>query len=107
MRHRGYLDPQTKDTAWAHVGTDSSYLALQAPAWDQPPARQNSPYFDHMGFVVDDLDVVVAVLKTYPYRIREIADSPGFKKIYVYIFNGIILELLQYITDDMTVRNRY
>jgi hypothetical protein len=87
--------------------TEYSYIALQAPAWEQSFARPQSPYFDHMGFIVEDLADVVQRLKDYPFRIREVPDSPGYKKIYVYIFDGIILEILQYTTTDLAVRNAY
>jgi hypothetical protein len=60
--------------------TEYSYIALQAPAWEQSFARPQSPYFDHMGFIVEDLADVVQRLKDYPFRIREVPDSPGYKK---------------------------
>ena len=107
LRYRGYLNEETQDTAWAHVGTEASYLALQAPPWGQPFSRQPSPYFDHLGIIVDDLDQVLEVLKRYPYRIRPIPETQGYKKIYVYIFDGIILEILEYKTTDWAIRNQY
>ena len=107
LRHRAYFDKERQDFEWAHVGTEISYLALQSTPYNQTFSRPISHYFDHYGIIVDNLEDVVSRLKKYPYRIRIEPEKPSYKKVYAYIFDGIILEILQYKTDNLSLRNKY
>ena len=107
LRHRGFLNEEKKDIPWAHVGTATSYLALQGTSFGEAFQGGESPYFDHYGIIVDDLEAVTERLGDWPYKIRTNEESPGIKKIYVFIFDGIILEIIEYKTTDLEVRNSY
>ena len=57
---------------WAHVAIGVNYIALQEPHVGSHPSDNHRPYKDHgvnhLGWVVEDLDKVVARLEEKGYR---------------------------------------
>ena len=97
---------------WAHVGTDRSYIALQAPNGPQRPEQARETYvnfgFNHLAWVVEDCDAVVARLEAGGYRRGiETASHPHRKRVYYYDGAGFEWEILEYLSDDPAEFNDY
>ena len=107
LRYRGFLDENKKDVPYAHVGTPTSYIALQGTPYGEAFKGGVNHYFDHYGIIVDDLHKVTERLAGWPYKIRTEEETEGIKKIYVYIFDGLILEIIEYKSTDLAIRNSY
>ncbi|MBV7339909.1 VOC family protein [Chloroflexi bacterium TSY] len=87
---------------WTHIGNDHCYIALQAPHLDATPQDRQQPYknygVNHLLWVVDDLDAVVARLEAGGYR-KGIPVDPHSA--------GLEWEIVQYLSDDPAERNQY
>lgn len=97
---------------WVHLGTDDTYLALNSEVEAQAPDHHEKDYikngYNHIGFVVDDIEGIAERLLTagfkrdYPkqiekYRIRDyFADADGNE-----------FEFVQYLSDDIGERNYF
>ncbi|MCP5070609.1 MAG: VOC family protein [bacterium] len=97
---------------WAHVGTDTTYIALQAPHLGTTPEEPREAYVNHgvnhLAWVVDDVDAVAARLKAAGYRRGMVpAPHPNRKRAYYYDSAGFEWELLEYLSDDPAQRNAY
>ncbi len=85
----------------AHVGTDRSYLALfqasEASISDPLPTLDTSaPGFNHLGFVVDDMDSVVSRLRALGVKpTTDDTYDPG-RHVYFIDPDGTEIELVQY-----------
>ncbi len=115
VRDRSIIDGRD----WAHIGTDTSYLAL-VQGFDRhettkgPPIRNvdmNSAGFNHIGLVVDDLDGVLKRLRnagyTEGFNGGEVIEHPHRKSAYVLDNDGNEDEFMQYLSDDPAERNQY
>ena len=97
---------------WVHIGTDHCYVALQAPHLDSDPQDARRPYKDfgvnHLSWVVDDLDAVVARLDAQGYRKGiGVEPHPYRKRAYYHDFAGFEWEIVEYLSDDPAQRNLY
>jgi len=94
---------------WLHVGDDDYYLTLNDGA--QGSNRDLSgltPGLAHLGFVVDDIEALMARLEAKGYAINIIGrDHPHRKTVYYIDPNGFQFEFMQYLTDDATLKNQY
>ena len=97
---------------WVHVGTDTSYIALQAPHVDVEPKDARPTYenhgVNHLGWVVDDLDAVVRRLDEMGYEQAMLgAPHRQRKRVYYYDAAGFEWEIVEYLADDPQKRNDY
>lgn len=97
---------------WAHVAIGDSYIALQEPNGGETPGAGANHYIDvgvnHLAWVVEDLDAVVARLEAGGYR----KGIPGEehaarRRVYYYDKAGIEWEIVQYLTEDRAERFSY
>lgn len=83
-------------TPAAHVGDDAMYLALfegrgTAPTWDYSTVGYN-----HMGFVVDDLDAARARLEAQGAPIHAVDPYEPGRRLYFTDPDGLEVELVEY-----------
>ncbi|MDD1784220.1 VOC family protein [Enterovibrio sp. ZSDZ35] len=95
---------------WCHLGTETSYIALQEVVIDKPVER--IPYrqlgTNHIGFVVDDVTAVSMRLKAKGFTQVEFNEShPSRKRAYFLDDDGIEWEFIEYLTDSLVKRNDY
>ncbi|MEO2005915.1 MAG: VOC family protein, partial [Candidatus Poribacteria bacterium] len=69
IRGRGVADTDSGPKQWLHLGTDTTYIALEQHA--TPTDCGRSPYRDngvnHLAFVVDDIDGLIERLRGAGY----------------------------------------
>jgi catechol 2,3-dioxygenase-like lactoylglutathione lyase family enzyme len=97
---------------WAHVGIGDSYIALQEPHLGIQPENNRRPYKDfginHLGWVVTDLDTVVARLEAADYRKGIPGEEHRFRRrVYYYDHAGLEWELIEYRTERREERFSY
>ncbi|WP_428772960.1 VOC family protein [Vibrio sp.] len=107
IRHQG-----KNDQRWCHIGTDSSYLAIQEQGPADKPPGQSTPYYDiginHIGIVVEDVSEIEQRLLKQGYRQNpQGADETFRRRIYFFDSDGIEWEFIQYFSDDANERNLY
>jgi predicted enzyme related to lactoylglutathione lyase len=113
VRHEGVIEDKTEDggtirTRWVHIGGDDSYLALQATPDGMPFQRNKYTYFNHMGFVVGDIEQVLADVAAMGYsQVRKDYTHPHRKRAYVWVFDGNVLEFVEYHSENPGERNAY
>ncbi len=85
-----------------HVGTDTSYLALYTGpggAANQVPAEDSYSRvagLNHVGVVVDDLDVMEARVKARGFETHSHADYEPGRRFYFNDADGIEFEVISY-----------
>ncbi|MBT3604360.1 MAG: VOC family protein [Candidatus Latescibacteria bacterium] len=95
---------------WLHVGTDETYIALESvtPTTDSDRRPYRDLGINHIGFVVDDLDGVIARLVEAGYETGDLAEEIDYRKrTYVFDDNGVEWEFVQYLTEDAEKANVY
>ena len=106
VRHQG-----TDTKRWCHIGTDSSYLAIQEREPKSKPHVVRTPYFDvgvnHIGLVVDNVEEVAQRLTVAGYRKNMERREAFRKRIYFYDDDGIEWEFIEYLTRNSQQRNHY
>lgn len=113
VRHEGVIEDKTEDggvirTRWVHIGTDDSYLALQATPDGMPFQQNKYTYFNHLGFVVDDIEKALERTASAGYaQIRKDYTHPHRKRAYVWIFDGNVIEFLEYHSEKPEERHAY
>ena len=107
------------DKEWAHVGTDSSYVALNTPLDKKlltPPDTQKSVRkmtggFNHLGFVVEDVvsvrDRLLEAGFHGGYNDGLIIEHQYRRSAYFLDGDGNEFEFMQYLTDNIADRNSY
>ena len=94
----------TEDRPWVHVGTDGTYVTLN----ESPEPRQGRGPFNHLGFVVDDVDGLADRLQAAGYREGIIAPPhPYRKRRYFHDTQDLEWEFVEYLSDDPAKRNEY
>ena len=103
----GVDDPER----WVHLGDDRVYLAIyRATVSSADPWKPYSgkPGLNHLGFVVDDVEAVRRRLLDHGYRETTLANHhPARKRIYFNDAEGNDWEFIEYLTDDLSLRNDY
>ena len=95
-------------TQWRHVGTQSHYLALQSTPNNMPLKTNTHNYFNHLGFVVDDMDDTLSLFARMGYdKVRLDDTHPHRIRAYIYIFDTLILELVKYHSQVPAEMNDY
>lgn len=94
---------------WVHLGTEVTYLAInQMPDPAQGTYQQRHPGFNHVGFVVDDVDALRERMLRAGYREGYVPDPhPHRKRVYIIDADGMEHEFVQYYADDFAKRNDY
>ncbi len=95
---------------WLHIGTEMTYVALEEVSSETEVIRR--PYRDvginHIGFVVDDVDIIARNLETAGYKKSiDVEPHPYRKRVYYYDGTGIEYEFIQYLSDEPEKRNDY
>lgn len=115
VRKRWTID----DKEWAHVGTDSSYVALNtpldksriAPTDGKRSVDMMAAGFNHVGFVVEDIAAVRGRLLEAGFRGGydggQIIEHPHRRSAYFLDGDGNEFEFMQYLTGDVADRNSY
>ncbi|MCI0379852.1 MAG: VOC family protein [Gemmataceae bacterium] len=105
-------DHQDADgSRWVHIGTDDSYLALQAA--DTSPEQPWEPYsglpgVNHLGFEVDDADALRDRMLAAGYEESTVPNSHPFRKrVYFLDAEGNDWEFVQYLSSDREKRHDY
>lgn len=81
----------------AHVGNDDTYLALfEARAEGESPGSYDIPGYNHMGFVVEDLDDAAGRLTKLGTEFRGIYEESDRRSLYFNDPDGHEVELVQY-----------
>jgi len=89
---------------WAHVGTESSYIALN----ESPKERESPGPLNHLGFVVDDLSAVAQRLNGAGYEEGfQAPEHPHRTRRYFFDPDGIEWEFVEYHSADPAERNDY
>ena len=94
-----------------HIGTEDDYLAVsQATAGfrRKKVLSADKPGLLHLGYEVDDVEVLRERLKSAGYTERLVADRhPHRKRVYFGDGQGNEWEFVQYFSDDPAERNDY
>jgi len=108
-----------EDKEWAHVGTEMSYIAINTPLDKSrfTPSDGNQPMdtmsagFNHVGFVVEDVEAVHdRILEAgfdRGYNNGYIIEHPHRRSAYFLDKDGNEFEFMQYLTADESLRNSY
>lgn len=98
-------------TRWVHVGTDDTYVALNAASVE--PAERWTPYegvpgVNHLAFEVDDVEALRQRLAAAGYEDSTVPNKHPFRKrIYFLDPDGNDWEFVQYLSDDPAKRHDY
>ncbi len=95
---------------WCHIGTDTSYIALQEVVIDKPVER--IPYrqlgVNHIGLVVSDAQSAAQRLHEAGYEEVSFDEThPARKRAYFFDADGIEWEFIEYLSDEAESRNDY
>jgi catechol 2,3-dioxygenase-like lactoylglutathione lyase family enzyme len=108
VRHEGLTKQGTR---WVHVGTDETYVALQAAfVREEQPFEPYSglPGLNHLAYVVDDVEAVRRRLAEAGYKDTTPPNAhPYRKRVYFMDPAGNDWEFVEYLTEDRAKRNDY
>ena len=109
VRGSGKSDHGDWTEAWAHLGTDDGYVCLNESSRVKQIERNNREEtgVNHVGFMVDDVDALLASYETQGLNCARIDESPSRLRLYVTDSDGITWEFIQYLSDASAVRNDY
>ena len=79
-----------------HVGTDRHYLALYAPAGDQPHKYQKGEPLNHVGIEVADIDAIEAKVLAAGLKPFSHGDYEPGRRFYFLDPDGIEFEVISY-----------
>lgn len=108
LRHdSGKADPER----WVHVGNDDSYVALNVATQRATAPRQpysGTPGFNHLGFVVDDVEALRERLLAAGYGESTMPNyHPARIRVYFNDHEGNDWEFVQYLSEDPRERHDY
>ena len=97
---------------WAHIGSGTTYIALQAPHLGSDPQSSLQTYknfgINHLAWVVDDFDAVVQRLEESGYSKGIPVEPEKYRKrAYYYDFEGFEWEIVEYLSGLPDERNSY
>lgn len=80
-----------------HMGTDDSYLSLfEAARPGSAPAGYGTVGFNHLGFVVEDLDALRETLAQMDVAVQVPEDYDPGRRLYFFDPDGMEIELVEY-----------
>lgn len=100
----------TNPERWVHVGDADTYIALNRAREPVPPGTRSyyAPGFNHLGFVVEDLDALRARLLAAGYReVIYPNQHPARRRAYFEDPQGEEWEFVQYLSADKAQQNDY
>lgn len=94
---------------WVHFGTDVTYISInQMPDPAEGRFERGCPGYQHIGFVVEDVDTLRERMLNSGYQEGfQPEPHPHHKRVYFIDSDGIEYEFVQYYADDFTNRNDY
>ncbi|CAN5473978.1 VOC family protein [soil metagenome] len=109
VRGGGHMDWFGTPITWQHVGGDRFYVALQSggegEVTDWRSLRLGPK---HVGLVVPSVDAVVTRLAAAGYPLDHWGgETPGRRSVYVVDPDSVQFEFVEYLSDDVAVRNAY
>jgi len=109
IRNEGTTVWEGKTRNWLHIGDEDYYLTLNDGAiGDNRDLTGHSAGLAHLGFVVDDVDPVIARLKEKGYEIHtRIGGHPFRENVYYIEPSGFEFEFVQYHSNQPEEKNRY
>ncbi|CAM2063740.1 VOC family protein [Sulfidibacter corallicola] len=109
VRRRGRMNWRGTPRRWLHVGDDHTYITLNDPSeGENRDLSGHQPGLAHLGFVVDDLDAVVARLERKGFPIDIVGEAHPFRRsVYFLEPAGHQFEFVEYLSEDPAERNRY
>jgi catechol 2,3-dioxygenase-like lactoylglutathione lyase family enzyme len=98
-----------KEIRWLHVGSDTSYLALQdGGEGAHPDWRGSTVGMKHVGFVVASLDDTLHRLAAAGYGVDHWgSEHPHRRSAYVLAREGLQFEFVEYLSEEASERNDY
>lgn len=105
IRGRGEVDGRP----WVHIGTASSYLALNEYDGELPAAKDfDSGPLNHLGFVIDDAAALESRMNAAGYREGFVAPPHKYRiRKYFLDADDVEWEFVQYLTEDPALQNEY
>ena len=112
VRGGGFLHGDESLGDWVHLGNDDTYLALQQ---NRTPAGDGGQTYitagvNHLGFVVEDVDSIMARLDAAGYAPSDassLAGHPHRRRVYYVDGNGFEWEFVEYLSAAPAERNFY
>ena len=106
LYHNDHASTQ-QSLRWLHLGNQQSYIALQATPDEAPFIQTENHYFNHLGFVVEDLDGCINRIKQLAVEVEIGNEHPFRKRAYLDDPDGNMIELIEYLSEDDSERNDY
>ncbi|MAF09536.1 lactoylglutathione lyase [Candidatus Poribacteria bacterium] len=110
VRGRGTADHGDWQSEWVHVGTDATYVCLNADnrtVGDRESGHRGYGV-NHLGFVVDDAQAVYDRLANAGYKEGfQPGEHPHRRRVYFLDGDGNEYEFVEYFSEDPTERNSY
>jgi catechol 2,3-dioxygenase-like lactoylglutathione lyase family enzyme len=95
---------------WVHLGTQTTYVAIEdrGAKGKGPHIPYTHAGYNHMGFVVDDIDAVVNRLEAAGFEggLKNL-EHPHRKRWYFYDHDDNEYEFVEYLSDENSERNDY
>lgn len=109
VRGEGRMDWFGKAVTWRHVGCDMFYLALQGGGEGEVMDWKSHDLGPkHVGLVVTSADGVVERLAAAGYPLDHWGSAtPGRRSVYVVDPDSVQFEFVEYLSDQLSVRNAY
>ena len=109
VRGRGRMDWFGKPIEWLHVGTESSYIALQSGG---EGSGQDWKGYEvgvrHIGLVVPSLDAVIARLSQEGFSVDHMGPGHRHRKSAYFIqAENLQFEFVEYLSEFPSERNEY
>ena len=93
-------------TKWLHIGTDSTYLALNEANADSAATKFET--FNHLGFVVENVEEIRSRMLNSGYKEGYKVDPhPYRKRLYILDHDGLEWEFIEYLSEIPKERNEY
>lgn len=109
IRGRGRAETPGNERDWLHFGNQTTYVALEvANDGKSDHMTYRNPGLNHIGFVVEDVELVARRLLDagFEENMRDFS-HPYRKRTYFYDSDGNEYEFVEYLTDNPHERNQY
>lgn len=109
VRGQGRMDWFGQPIQWLHVGTATTYLALQSGGESQALEwKGHQTGVKHVGLVVNDLDATVARLTEAGFPLDHWGGTSAYRRSAYFVEPGSVqFEFVQYLSEDPALRNHY